>query len=210
MAWDAINPLLLQSDGHDSTDSEIPLDIPRKNHVIINIRVSDSGKTHLIFDQNGNNNVGGKGNINIFSENTKKSPLRNGNSSNMGNTGDGIVPRIINDLFLAEEDNNMKRMLMQTPPKRKRGNDIHNNVEDVAFGVQISMVHVHNDCVLDMLSATTGGDQESGKNKDPKGKTKGIVPNVLQMAASIETRNSKNSKSVVNAEQVFMDTLRIS
>lgn len=238
MAWDAMNPLLLRSDDDGCADGETALNIQKKNHVIISIGVSNSGKTYSTFGQNANCNSNSNSNgteycnrTSLSSKNTLQRTACTSNTNTpplLKNAGDGIVPRIIDDLFFAQEDKNMRRMLMQTPPRKQRttgdDHDIDTKVgKEVTFGVQITMVHVHNDRVLDMLSSypssnnetTSIGSHESGTKKHTTRSTtkKKSVSNVLQMAASFETkRGNKVSKSSVmmTAEPVAsMDTLRI-
>jgi len=191
MAWDAMNPLLLRS--NDGDNQQRGIDIERKNHVIISLGVSNSGKTYTIFGENASAPE-------VLEDSIKTSSSKFNNERVESN--EGIVPRIINDLFFAEEDKNIRRMLMQKSPKRT-GDDTK-NVGEVKFGVQISMVHVHNDRVFDMLSFVNNENLLGDNKKLKTSKKKKVSSNVLQLAASFETKSINTDKAL------SMETLRIS
>ena len=150
MAQDAVRPLF-----NICFENLNRQNIEARQHVIISMGVSNSGKTYTIFGDNSQRDQ------------------------------EGVVPRLIDDMFTIEKELDMKRMSL--------GGKNHTQLK---FGVQLSMVHVHNDHVYDMLSTITesGGSVASSSsqhssNKIPLDRTlKKRKSNVSKMVASFETR----------------------
>ena len=111
MAWDVVNPLLLlgSNSGDDTSISSRSLskedglsvgEMELQNHVIMSMGVSNSGKTHTIFGDNPD-------------EPNACDPLYDKKS-------EGIIPRIIDDLFFTEKDYSMQRMLQLSTKKKSK------------------------------------------------------------------------------------------
>lgn len=82
------------------------------NHVVISLGVSNSGKTYSTFGRD-----------------------------DQSKQDEGIVPRIIDDIFASREDPAMEEALVKIT-----------RLEEVHMKLEMTMVHVHNDHIYDMLS----------------------------------------------------------
>jgi len=151
MASDAIGPMLVGSGDETRVSSELEA----KNHVVISMGVSNSGKTFTLF-----------GDEQRREEN------------------EGILPRLIDDVFKVENDKGMHRLLLQSASNHSHtstGTSI--NPSMIQMEVEISMVHIHNDRISDMLSSYAA-DRSNRRNS-----------NVFKMINSFET-SSGSAKSM--------------
>lgn len=155
IAQESFHPILhgICNQRHGQMPSE-GRNLEAKNHVIISMGVSNSGKTFtLIGDESGSNE------------------------------DEGVIPRLIDDLFAHINDEQFLAFINQ-PSLKNNHHKSHINLE-----VEISMVHVHKDRVFDMLSLHTGEKRSS------------LNSNVSKMINAFETTSK---------EQTFMKELKIS
>ena len=128
------------------------------NHVILSMGVSNSGKTYTMFGKN--------------------------TATQDQETHMGIVPRLLQDLFFVGKYAYGKRQdqhQQQHPPHSEDG--IVGTEDGIPiFALEISMVHVYNDRVYDMLCHKKGDDSKKRKPKKAARKRS----HVLQMAESLE------------------------
>jgi Kinesin-like protein len=142
---------------HNQTHRQMPsegLNLEAKNHVIISMGVSNSGKTFTL--------------------------IGDGSESN---ENEGVIPRLIDDLFAHTNDEHFLACINQPSLKN------NNHKTQINLEVEISMVHVHKDRVFDMLSLHTGEKRSS------------LNSNVSKMINAFETTPK---------EQTFMKELKIS
>ena len=174
MAWDVVHPLFTdQGVGGDATTgatgATTTSDMEAKQHVIVSMGVSNAGKTHTIFGDQ------------------KK------------HKDDGIVPRLIDDMFLAGKNLNMDRMDIHCSDdiqksvltQKLQQNKHHTNAKKMKFGLQMSMVHLHNDHVYDMLSSLDDNSTSCGPTNNSRKRTS----SVSKMIESFETRPLHNTKT---------------
>ncbi len=139
IAKDAVAPILLHPEYSDSNIGKT-VDIEAKNHVIISMGVSNSGKTYTLLGD-------------------EQDSVEN----------EGILPRLINDLFQVED--NCSAPLVGSP-----------DTLSTKMQLNMSMVHIHNDRISDMLSF----DKQDGRNST-----------VSKMIDSFEIGGTTNTKSSI-------------
>ena len=151
MAWDAVMPLFKYVQGENEA----------KQHVIVSMGVSNSGKTFTVFGDSTHHK-----------------------SKSSQQDDKGIVPRLIDDLFLVQEE------------LKKEGKChvlTNTNGTDIKFGLQLKMVHVHNDHIYDMLSSFKSEDDDELIPRDQQSGQK-KRPNVSEMVDTFETRPISSSR----------------
>lgn len=165
MAWDVIDTII----SHGSKDDKRS----DKNHVIISLGVSNSGKTYSTFGLN---------------ESSKEK--------------EGIVPRLVDDIFATHHDPAMLKFLNDNPDLKKESKLI----------LECSMVHVHNDHIYDML--TTLSDDANTIRGSSVLKTIELFENSSRITYDPKfhtstmkelkiTRDKDTLDFVVNASQIF-------
>ncbi len=128
-----------------------------KQHVIVSMGVSNSGKTYTIFGDQEHHD-------------------------------DGIVPRLIDDMFSTEKDLNMER---------------RDGTRQLKFGLQLSMVHLHNDHVYDMLSLLDECDHsQTAKTGNALQRRKS---NVSKMVESFESRPLRKTDPIMKELKIKQD-----
>ena len=149
MAWDAVLPLFQHNDATHSSGSTA------KQHVIVSVGVSNSGKTYTVLGDHDTNK-------------------------------EGIVPRLFDDIFAYGKE--LRR-------KKTRQHVHEQNIMNL--GVQLSMVHLHNDHVYDMLSSL---DNDSVSDVPIK-----RTSSVLEKAALYESRSFQENESFLRELKIKRD-----
>jgi len=141
-----------------------------QNHLLISVGVSNSGKTHSVFGSS-------------FQKNQDKSqPM----------TEDGLVKRIIHDLFAmgSSRIENSPPTLKNTSLRTRRS-----AVPIMTFAVQVCMVYVYNDQVYDMLSNYDDANHYEKIKSKVSSKKKEMT--LLRITQSAETKDFITSPNVI-------------
>lgn len=147
MALDAVAPLF-----NYYSDKEA------KQHVIVSIGVSNSGKTYTMF-------------------------------GDRKHQEEGVVQRLFDEIFVTGTTILNKKIKHQRDLRNKRN-----------LAIQLSMVHLHNDHIYDMLSTV---DHQHGLNKEELIKTR--RSSVLQKAALFESRPLQQNDSHLKELKIQTD-----
>ena len=191
MAWNAVTSLLLKcKEGPYATQyrhlaisnqkgpTKSPeITPPKHSHLLISMGVCNSGKTYTMF-----------GKPNSSMDGSDYGPTRS--KENFADKERGIVPRLLDDLFGAKENPYSKQMLL----------GLMNG--DAAFGVEMSMIHIHNGCVYDLFSPFRQDYKVNKKSK--KLHTSKLLKPIqeLQIDQDVETQNFSTYSSIITCRNV--------
>lgn len=168
---------------HGAESEGVGMGIEAKNHVVISMGVSNSGKTFTL--------VGGD------DDDDDDDDQHSGN--------EGILPRLIDDLFRNGESVVLDH---RNNAEIRNGRDRGKNVE---FQLEMSMVHIHNNKIFDMLSLREE-EKHSGQDPHARGtstRTQGSrVSNISKMIDTFEVSSSRPSMNSVGSN--CMQEIRIS
>ncbi len=187
MALDALNPILLGGGGVIGGNAMglnvNSMGIEARHHVIISMGVSNSGKTFTIFgpgcDDEHSSDIGSVTTV-------------------LNKEDEGIVPRLIDDLFICGQDSDpsLRGMLIQS------SNVVGDDSTEPQLELELSMVHLHNDHIFDMLTPQS-------KPTDVMEKRGKRPSNVSKMIESFEisgsARSSLNSLGRMDELRIFQD-----
>ena len=167
-ALDATKPLQQSSTGHhaksNKSNAKTNAKIANADHVIFALGTSRSGKTHTTIGSGGES-CGGSG-------------------------AQGLVPRLIDDLF---------RQYDADPQKFGSSNSTNSNANSNAssnsltYAVRLTMVHVHGNKVYDMLSTSiseSSRDVTNNANSSKRQSHASATSSVRKMVASMEAAGS--------------------
>jgi len=133
-----------------------------KNHVVFSLGVSNSGKTFTLLGS------------------------EDGNREN-----EGMIPRLIDDLFLPEKNATVHSMLVKAAT-----NCIQTDIDPsmVHMELELSMVHIHKDQVFDMLSSHAAG-RKSKRNSSVSKMINAFETTSKGQPSMQELKISKDEKS---------------